>query len=95
VSIALILVVGALTYGSRALSLALLPEPPERLRAILDRVPAPLFAGLASASLFQDGEPLDVEAWGAAFGAVAAAPKRSLLWALMGGAVGYALFSLF
>ena len=94
-STGLILAVAAITYGSRALSLALLPEPPERVRVVLDRVPAPLFAGLAIASLFDNGEPLEIEAWGAALGALAAAPAHSLLWALVGGGVGYAIFSLF
>ena len=90
----LILIAAALTYGSRALSLAFLPEPPRRIRQILDRVPAPLFAGLAVTSLIEEGG-VPIEAWGAALGALAAAPARSLLWALVGGGVGYALFSLF
>ena len=90
----LLIAVAALTYGSRALSLVVLPEPSARLRRVLDRVPAPLFMGLAVSSLIQEGG-IDTEGWGAALGALAAAPARSLLWALVGGGIGYALFSLF
>ena len=89
----LILITATITYGSRAFSLVILPEPSPRLRLILDRVPAPLFAGLAATSLIQPGG-VEVEAWGAALGALAAAPARSLLWSLIGGGVGYAIFAL-
>ena len=89
----LILITAAITYGSRALSLVVLPEPGPRLRLILDRVPAPLFAGLAATSLIQPGGA-KLEAWGTTLGALAAAPARSLLWSLIGGGVGYAIFAL-
>jgi branched-subunit amino acid transport protein len=93
VTLPLILIVAVITYGSRALSLVVLPEPSPRIRRILDRVPAPLFAGLAAASLVQPGG-VELEVYGAALGALAAAPARSLLWALVGGGVGYAIFAL-
>ena len=47
----LILAIGALTYASRAGALVFLPPPSERVRAMLNRIPAPLFAGLAALSL--------------------------------------------
>jgi branched-subunit amino acid transport protein len=84
-------VIAALTYGSRALALVLMPHPPERFRAVLDRIPAPLFASLAALALI-DGDGL---ARGttllAAGGALAATPTRSLLWVLVGGLAGYLL----
>lgn len=50
--------------------------------------------GLAVSWLIQEGG-VDSAGWGAALGALAAAPARSLLWALVGGGIGYTLFSLF
>jgi branched-subunit amino acid transport protein len=86
-----IAVIALLTYGSRALALVLMPDPPERVKAVLDRIPAPLFAALAMASLIDDGtlaEPATLSA--AVFGLVAAR-TRSLLWVLIAGLVGYGL----
>ena len=89
-SLGLILVITLLTYGSRALALVLMPDPPARVREVLDRIPAPLFAALAVTSLIEDGgalaEPTTLSA--AAFG-LAATPTRSLLWVLLAGLVGY------
>ena len=80
-----------LTYGSRALALVAMPDPPARLRAILDRVPAPLFASLAAISLFDDGDIAGPRTLVAALGAVLLAPTRSLLFVLLGGMAGYAI----
>ena len=44
-------IIAAITYGSRAVSLALLPRAGARFEAILARMPAPIFAGLATATL--------------------------------------------
>ncbi|MGH2757875.1 MAG: AzlD domain-containing protein [Actinomycetota bacterium] len=93
-SIWLILAIAALTYGSRAVALVAMPMPSTRVRAILDRIPAPLFASLAAISLFEHGEPAASITWCAALGAVIAAPTRSLLWVLVAGVVGYAIGAL-
>jgi hypothetical protein len=92
--LALALIV-AITYASRALALAVLPSPGARLEAILARMPAPIFAGLATATLFTGDRSL-VEGptlWAAA-GALSVSPARSLLVCLIGGAAGYALGAL-
>jgi hypothetical protein len=85
----------AITYGSRAISLVLLPRPGARLEAILARMPAPIFAGLATATLLTGdrslvGGPI---LW-AALGALVVSPARSLLACLIGGAAGYTLGTL-
>jgi branched-subunit amino acid transport protein len=94
VSPALIAAIALLTYGSRALALVLMPHPPPRVRAVLDRIPAPLFASLAAISLIEGGEPVALETLSAAVGALIAAPTRSLLWVLAGGLAGYAVSEL-
>jgi branched-subunit amino acid transport protein len=89
VSFVLIAAIMLLTYGSRALGLVFMPDPPERLRVILDRIPAPLFAALAVTSLIEEGRPADPETLSAAAFALAATPTRSLLWVLFAGLAGY------
>ena len=92
----LILVLALLTYGSRVLGLALLPTMPTAIRAMLDRVPAALFAGLAAHSLIVPG--VGLVAWPiviAAIGALVAAPLRSLPACLGAGAIGYVIGLLF
>lgn len=87
-----ILVLAAVTYLSRAAALVLLPDPSPRVRRILDRVPAPLFAGLAGLSLVEaEGSFAAAPVLGAAAGALLAAPFRSLPLALAGGLAGYAV----
>lgn len=93
-SVALIVVIAVLTYGSRALALVFMPHPPRRVRAVLDRIPAPLFASLAALSLIEEGELAGPEPLAAAVGALVAAPTRSLLWVLLGGFAGYAVGGL-
>ena len=93
-SIWLIVVLAAMTYGSRALALVAMPEPSPRFKEILDRMPAPLFAALAATSLFDDGRLVDARTLLATLGAVALAPTRSLLWVLLGGLGAYALSAL-
>lgn len=88
---ALVATIALLTYGSRALALVLLPRPSEGMRAVLDRIPAPLFASLAAISLVQDGGPEAPETLTATLGALIASPKRSLLWVLVAGLAGYTL----
>jgi branched-subunit amino acid transport protein len=91
VSLALIAGIALLTYGSRALALVFMPDPPPRMRTTLDRIPAPLFAALAVTSLIDDGQLVDASTLGAAVFALVAAPTRSLLWVLVAGLVGYGL----
>jgi branched-subunit amino acid transport protein len=93
---ALVLVlVAVITYGSRVASLALLPRPGTRFEAILARMPAPIFAGLATATLLTGDRALaDGPILWAALGALLLSPTRSLLFCLIGGAAGYALGAL-
>jgi branched-subunit amino acid transport protein len=91
VSLALIVTIALLTYGSRALALVFMPYPPHRARIILDRIPAPLFAALAVTSIVEDGELAGAATLCAAVGALVATPSRSLLWVLVGGIAGYAV----
>jgi branched-subunit amino acid transport protein len=91
VSLGLIVIIAVMTYGSRALALVFMPDPPARVRAVLDRLPAPLFASLAAISLVKDGGPAAPETLCAGVGALVLAPTRSLLWVLLGGLVGFAL----
>lgn len=88
------LVLGALaliTYVSRAVPVVLLPRPSLRIETILARIPAPIFASLATATLLGDGgAPVSGPTLAAAAGALLLSPARSLLPCLIGGAVGYA-----
>ena len=89
---ALVLVAIALiTYGSRAAAVVLLPRPSPRFEIILSRIPAAIFASLATATLLGDGGALaGIPTLGAAAGALVVSPRRSLLLCLVGGGVGYA-----
>ena len=88
----LVLVVLALmTYLSRAAAVVLLPRPSPRFETILSRIPAPIFASLATATLLGDGGALvGIPTLAAAAGALLLSPTRSLLLCLIGGATGYA-----
>ena len=89
---ALVLVAIALiTYASRAAAVVLLPRPSPRFETILSRIPAPIFASLATATLLADGGALvNGPTLAAAAGALLLSPGRSLLLCLIGGAAGYA-----
>jgi len=92
----LVLVALALiTYASRAAAVVLLPRPSARFETILSRIPASIFASLATATLLSDGGALagGPTLWAAA-GALLASPARSLLACLIGGAAAYALGAL-
>ena len=90
----LILLLAAITYGSRAAALLLLPSLPHRLRVVLDRMPSALFAGLAAHSLVQPGLGLvEMPILAATAGAVVAAPLRSLPICLLSGVAAYLLWS--
>jgi hypothetical protein len=84
-----------ITYASRAAAVVLLPRPSARFETILSRIPAPIFASLATATLLSDASALagGPTLWATA-GALLATPARSLLACLIGGAAGYALGAL-
>jgi branched-subunit amino acid transport protein len=91
----LLLVIALITYGSRAAAVVLLPRPGARFEAVLSRIPAAIFAGLATATLLgEGGTPAGLPILGAAAGALVATPARSLLLCLVGGAIGYAVGAL-
>lgn len=89
-SIGLFLGIVALTYGSRAASLVVLGAPRGRVEAVLARMPAPIFAGLAVLSLVGEGGRLaSTPVLLAALGAAVVGARRSLAVCLVGGLVGY------
>jgi branched-subunit amino acid transport protein len=91
VSAPVLLAIALITYASRAAAVVLLPRPGPRLQLVLSRIPAPIFASLATATLVGDGGvPAEGPVLAAAAGALLASPARSLLPCLIGGAVGYA-----
>ena len=91
----LLAAIALVTYGSRAAALALLPRPGARIEAVLSRMPAPIFAGLATVTLVTgDGALVGGPILDAALGALLATPARSLIACLVAGAIGYALTTL-
>ena len=90
-SIGLIAAIALLTYASRAIGLVLMPDPPAHVKAVLDRIPAPLFAALAASSLLPGGHLAGARTMTAAALALVATPTRSLLWVLAAGLAGYGL----
>jgi hypothetical protein len=91
----MLVAIALMTYASRAAALVFLPRPPARFAAVLGRMPAPIFASLAMATLLTGersliGGPI---LW-AALGALLLSPTRSLLFCLIGGGAGYALAAL-
>jgi branched-subunit amino acid transport protein len=94
-SITLIVALAILTYSSRASALVFMPDPPLVIRRMLDRAPAPLFAGLAALSLVQESGALaPIPILVAAAGALCTVRFRSLPLALVGGLLGFALGSI-
>jgi branched-subunit amino acid transport protein len=86
----LIIALALLTYLSRAAALVLLPRPSERFEAMLQRAPAPLFAGFAAISLVTDSrDAAPMETLAAVAAAVVATRTKSLLLILAAGAAGY------
>ena len=82
--------IALMTYLSRAAAVVLLPRPSPRFETILSRIPAPIFASLATATLLDDGGALvGGPTLAAAAGALLLSPARSLLLCLIGGAAGY------
>lgn len=90
-----LLALAVLTYGTRALSLVVLPPPGGHWAAYLQRVPAPLFAALAALYVVgPGGQPASAEVLAASAAALIAAPSRSMLWILAAGGVGLTMGSL-
>jgi hypothetical protein len=90
VSPLLLALIALLTYGSRAFSLVFLPRPSPRFEAFLSRMPAPIFASLATLTLIPEagrlaGGPVLL----AALGALAASPRHSLAACLVAGLACY------
>jgi branched-subunit amino acid transport protein len=91
VSPLVLVAIALITYASRAAAVVLLPRPGPRFESILSRIPAPIFASLATATLLGDGgAPVGGPILAAAAGALLLTPARSLLFCLIGGAAGYA-----
>lgn len=91
----LILLVAGLTYLSRAAAVALLPAAEGRILEFVNRIPAPLFAGLAMFSLIGDATALpEVSTLAAAAGALIATPRRSLGLTLATGLAAFAIVEL-
>jgi hypothetical protein len=95
VSPVLLAVIALVTYASRAAALIFLPRPRGRFEALLGRMPAPMFASLATLTLLT-GERWLVEGpvLSAALGALLLSPRRSLPLCLAGGVAGYVLGGL-
>lgn len=91
----LLVTIALITYASRAAALAFLPRPTGRFEAVLERMPAPIFASLATLTLITSERSLaEGPILAAAAGALLLSPKRSLAVCLIGGIAGYALGAL-
>ncbi len=91
----LIVLLGVLTYASRALAVVFLPHLPMRARAALDRMPPALFAGLAAQALVGPGASVaDPRVLAAAAGALIVTPMRSLAICLAAGLATYLVAGL-
>jgi branched-subunit amino acid transport protein len=85
----------AITYGSRLAAMVALPRPTGRVEATLARVPAAIFASLATLSLITpERTVVEVPILLAALGAVLAAPRRSFALCLVAGVAGYVVGQL-
>jgi hypothetical protein len=95
IDVAVVAVAAALVYASRAASVVLLPAPRGALRAYVERLPGPLFAGLAVFALVGGSTAWpDAPVLGAAIAAVAVAPVRSLAVTLCAGLATYAALAV-
>jgi branched-subunit amino acid transport protein len=86
-----VLALAAITYGSRLSAMVLLPRPSGRVEAVLSRVPAAIFASLATLSLITPNRQLvNTPILIATAAAVLVAPRRSFALCLAAGILGYA-----
>ncbi len=93
-SLGLVVALALLTYASRAASMVLLPAPPPHVAAVLDRMPAPLFAGLAAVALVEEGPAIaPIPTIAALGGALLVARTRSMPMILAAG-LGAALVAM-
>jgi branched-subunit amino acid transport protein len=82
--------IAAITYGSRLAAMVALPRPSGRVEATLARVPAAIFASLATLSLITpERTVVEAPVLLAALGAVLVAPGRSFALCLVAGLAGY------
>lgn len=93
--VVLLLAVAAVTVGSRIVALAVLPPPRGRLAEVVERLPAPLFAGLAALSLVgSDAGAADPATLAAVGCALLAARWSSLMLSLIAGLGGFLVVGL-
>jgi len=85
---AIVAVVAAVTVGSRILAMAVVPPPRGHLAAVVDRLPAPLFAVLAAATIVGNDGNLDPAVLGGAGAALVTVRRRSLLITVVVGLSG-------
>jgi hypothetical protein len=94
-SVPLLLAVAAITIGSRAAALAVLPPPHGRAADIARRLPAPLCAALAALSITVSGPgPTNPALLAAVCCALLSTRWSSLLITLVAGLGGFVLASL-
>ena len=88
----LVLAAAAVTYVSRMGALALLPAPAGWFADVVERLPAPLFAGLAASTLLSDGTfSVSAPELSAAAAALAVVRRKSLVLVLGAGLGAYGL----
>jgi hypothetical protein len=86
----LVTAIATITYGSRLAAMVALPRPTGRVEATLARVPAAIFASLATLSLITpERTVVEMPILLAALGAVLVAPRRSFALCLVAGLAGY------
>lgn len=91
----LIALAAGLTFLSRATAVVLLPPAEGRILEFVNRLPAPLFAGLAMLSLVGEATALpEYSTIAAAIGALIATPRRSLGLTLAAGLAAFAIVEL-
>jgi branched-subunit amino acid transport protein len=90
-----VVALAAITYGSRLSAMVLLPRPSGQVAAVLARVPAAIFASLATLSLITpDRQLVELPILIATTAALLVAPRRSFAVCLAAGMVGYGMATL-
>jgi branched-subunit amino acid transport protein len=90
-----VLALAAITYGSRLSAMVLLPRPSGSVEAFLSRVPAAIFASLATLSLITpERHVVELPILIATAAAVLVSPLRSFAICLAAGIVGYGIAAL-
>ena len=92
----IVLGLAAVTYGSRLSAMVLLPRPSGAVETVLSRVPAAIFASLATLSLITpERQVVALPVLIATAAAVVVAPRRSFALCLAAGILGYGAARLF